>query len=208
MPRTRTKSEFVSSTGTVFELVKKLSDEVNGLGGSDDDLRQIIRVDGVARQIAELLVALLKPRTFDLSVDYSRSLAEVIAAGNYNYVNDNITEENFPTDKGDPQWGADGRVVEAVLLHPDRLTESDEVLGELGRMGLRPGTMFELAHFGEQHPEARCQFSVVALGSVWTDPDGDPAVGYLGEGAGWRDLDLGWCGFRWGVDCRFLAFHK
>jgi hypothetical protein len=205
MSRTRTKREFVSSAGTVFELVRKLSDEVNGLGGSDDDLRQIISGDGVARQIAELLVTRSELRAFDLSVDYSRSLAEVVAAGNYSYANNNITEENFPTDKGD---SAAVQVVEAILLPLDRLTESDDVLGELERMGLRPGTMFELAHFGEQHPDIQRQFPVVALGSVWAGPGGGRRVGYLWEDDVSRRLGLSWFGGRWGAVCRFLAFRK
>ena len=212
MPRTRTKSEFVSSAGTVFELVKKLSDEVNGLGGSDDDLRQIISGDGVARQIAELLVARSEPRSYDLSVDYSRPLAEVVAAGGYNYVNDNITEENFPTVKGnpiDPVVHPGGVVVtQAVLVHLDRVVDSDDVLGELERQGLRPGTMFELAHFGEQHPDIQRQFPVVALGSVWALSNGDRDVGYLGEDGDDRGFGLDWYDLRWSAYCRFLAFRK
>lgn len=211
MPRTRTKSEFVSSAGTAFELVKKLSDEVNGLGGNDDHLRQIISGDGVARQIAELLVARLEPRAFDLSVDYSRPLAEVVAAGKYSYSNDNITEENFPTDKGDPEVVGNPtgvNVTQAVLVHLDRVAKGDDVLAGLERQGLRPGTMFELAHFGEQHPEVQRQFPVVALGSVWADPDGRRCVGCLWEDGGHQGLGLGWYVGRWGASDRFLAFRK
>ncbi|MGA2454236.1 MAG: hypothetical protein ABSG93_12010 [Solirubrobacteraceae bacterium] len=192
----------------MFELVKKLSDEVNDLGGIDDDLRQIISGDGVARQVAELLVARSEPRAFDLSVDYSRPLAEVVAAGNYSYTNDSIIEENFPTDKGDLEVPGGVHVTEAVLVHLDRGAESDDVLAELERRGLRPGTMFELAHFGEQHPDIQRQFPVVSLGSVWTNPRGDRIVGYLWGDDARRRLYLAWCDGSWNADCRFLAFRK
>ena len=37
----RTKSEFLASFGTAFEVFKGLADEVLDLGGSDDDLRRV-----------------------------------------------------------------------------------------------------------------------------------------------------------------------
>jgi hypothetical protein len=149
--------------------------------------------------------------TFVLNIDYSRPLAEVVAAGNYSYASSNITEENFPTDKGDPEVVGNPtgvNVTQAVLVHLDRVVDSDDVLAELERQGLRPGTMFELAYFGEQHPDIQRQFPVVALGSVWTSPSGDRDVGYLWEDDDDRELSLDWYGNRWYAYYRFLAFRK
>lgn len=123
--------------------------------------------------------------TFRLTVDYSRPLAEAVAAGYYSFAHPDITEENFPTVKGDAEVVGNPtgvQVTPVVLLHPNRHTESDDVLGVLARMGLRPGTMFELAHFGEQHPKVQCQFPVVAFGSVWANPLGRREIGYLWGG--------------------------
>ncbi|HEY7829401.1 MAG TPA: hypothetical protein VIC06_02405 [Solirubrobacteraceae bacterium] len=141
------------------------------------------------------------PVVFPLAIDHVRSLAELVAAGNYDYVNPNITEENFP-------MVASEVVVQVALVHLDNIVESDDVLGELEQMGLRPGTMRELAHFGEQYPKVQRQFPVAALGSVWTAPNGSRRVGYLWEGIVSRKLSLGWYDLRWRASYRFLAFRK
>jgi hypothetical protein len=157
-------------------------------------------------------VADAQPNAFTLSVYYSRPLAEVVAAGNYNYANPNITVENFPADKGDPETISDTVGVnvtqQAVLVHLDRPIKSEDVLAELERRGLRPDSMFELAHFGEQHPDIQRQFPVVALGSVWKSPDRCRSVGCLWGNGDDRRLDLGWLDVRWRARCRFLASRK
>jgi hypothetical protein len=201
MPRTKTKSEFVSSAGTVFELVKALADEVNSLGGNDDHLRRILSDKSVVREVAELLVGKPVPESYSLTINRQRSRSEMVAAGNYDYANPNITEENFPVGEGEAE-------VKAVLLHLDRDASDEEVLAEMERQGLRPATMDELNAFGEQHPDRQRQYPIVALGSVWARPRGDRDVGYLWGGADRRDLDLRWPGLDWLARCRFLAVRK
>jgi hypothetical protein len=201
MSRTKTKSEFVSSAGTVFELVKTLSDEVNSLGGNDDHLRRILSDKSVAREVAELLVGKPVPESYSLTINRQRSRAEMVAAGKYDYVNPNITEENFPVGEGEAE-------VKAVLVHLDRSSSDEEVLREMERQGLRPATMDELCAFGEQHPDRQREYPIVAHGSVWTDPYGDRSVGYLWGDAGRRNLYLRWLGRVWPASCRFLAVCK
>jgi hypothetical protein len=139
--------------------------------------------------------------TFPLTIDYTKSLAELVAAGGYDYANPNITEENFPVGSGEAE-------VASVLVHLDRLATSEEVLDELERKGIRAATMVELLAFGAKHPDKQRQFPIIALGSVRTDPNGDRRVGYLWERPGSRSLDLLWFVSRWSVRFRFLAVRK
>lgn len=201
MPRTKTKSEFVSSAGTVFELVKALSDEVNSLGGSDDDLRRILSDKSVAREMAELLVGKPELQSYPLTINRERSRSEMVKAGRYDYVNSNITEENSPVVEGEAE-------VEAVLVHLDRVASDEEVLAEMERLGLRPATMDELNAFGEQHPDRQREYPIIALGSVWAGRDGRRLVGCLWEGGLGRGLRLVWLGDGWRAYCRFLAVRK
>ncbi len=202
MPRTNTSSEFVSAAGKVFELIKKLSDEVRNLGGSDEDLRRILSDSSLTRQLAELIVG-SNANVFPLVIDYTQSLAEMVATGKYSAgaVNTNITEEHFPVETGEAN-------VQSVLVHLDRTVDSDQVLRELDKRGLRPATMVELLAFGAQHPDAQRQFPIVALGSVWADPDDDRRVGCLWGRPASRELHLSWFDGQWGAHCRFLAVRK
>lgn len=61
MARTKQKSEFVSSAGTVFEFVKAISDEVRKLGGGDDDLRKVMSQPSLAKSIAGAIMGQNKP---------------------------------------------------------------------------------------------------------------------------------------------------
>lgn len=236
----------VAGAGLLAGIFTEFAQAVYDRGGTTEDIHRLATPEGrvIIGQWADLTVSkptacnalsqragltVSKPlacNAFNLSVDYSRSLVEVVLAGNYRDVNPKITDENFPTDKGDPEVignPAGVQVVEAVLVYADRLIESDEVLGELERMGLRPGTMFELAHFGEQHPHIQREFPIVALASVWTDPsDSLGSVGCLwtSDGAGYlwnpdskagvlRNLHLRWINYGgWDADYAFLAFRK
>lgn len=194
-------SELVSAAGTVFEIVNTLSREVKSLGGSDDDLRRILSDKSVARQIAELLVDKPADVTYPLEIDYTQSLEAMVAAGRYDYVNPDITADHFPVASGE-------KSVEAVLVHLDRNASDEEVLRELDRRGLRPGTLRELAVFGEQHSDEQRQYPIVALGSVWTAPQGHRNVGSLWENPGNRKLYLHWLGSDWNPNYRFLGVRK
>lgn len=139
--------------------------------------------------------------TFPLTIDYTESLAEIVTAGTYDYVSPDITEEHFPTAEGVAK-------IEAVLVHFDRVVTSDDVLHALEHLDLRPGTVFELAAFGEQRPDLQCQFPIIALGFVWAAPDCGRRVVYLWEKPEYRELSLIWYDDDWPAPCRFLAFRK
>ena len=56
MARKPKKSEFLRSLGIFWQIWKSLTDEVLGLGGSDEDLRRIETDGKLRREVAELIV--------------------------------------------------------------------------------------------------------------------------------------------------------
>ena len=149
-----------------------------------------------------LQAAQADPQEYPVTVDYSKTLAEMISAGHYNGGNDEITAENFPFD-------GEGTVeVEVQLVHLNRVASTDEVLAHLEVNGLRPATLAELLAFGAANPDVQREFSVVALGSSWVSRLGARNVPYLYRRGAKRNLSLYGHGDQWNEICRFLAVRK
>ena len=143
----------------------------------------------------------LGPLELRISVNYGRSLDEMKKAGNYDWMNDDITAERFPI-KGE---GIKELVPE--LIHFNRSISSDNALADLDKMGLRPATIEELLALGETFPEMQRKFPIIALGSVG-EVSGRRSVPCLDEGGSERGLYLRWFGYDWYAGCRFLAVRK
>jgi hypothetical protein len=158
---------------------------------------------GVAGKPASVPVEL-----YSITVDYSQSLAEMIAAGHYDWTNSDITAEHFPIK------GTGAVEVKTQLVHLNRHAMTREVMAELDRRGLRPATIEELLAFGAKYPDMQRQFEIIALGSCWVIPDDCLNVPCLCKNDGGRGLGLRWgypspgdgCG--WDGDYRFLAVSK
>lgn len=101
--------------------------------------------------------------TYSIVVDYSLSLAQMIEAGDYNWINDDITATNFPIQ------GEGKQQLELVLFHFDRYIQSDDAIKEIDKAGYRPATLPELLGLGAQHQGLQRQFPVVALGIKYKD---------------------------------------
>ena len=197
----REKSEFLSSFGIALEIFKAIADAVLGLGGTDQDLRRILTDKGLRKKIAEIVVSEVR-QTFRVLVDYSKSLAEMIQAGNYDWKNNDITQDHFPT-KGNGQ-----QEVEVVLFHFGRNISSDDAIAEMERAGYRPARIEELLALGASQPELQKQYPIVGLGSVWRDPSGLRRVPYLFWDDSGRRLRLHWLEGDWRESCRFVALRK
>ncbi len=143
----------------------------------------------------------LGPLVLKVVVDYSMTLAEMIASGRYDWKNDDITTERFPV-KGK------GKVETTVeLIHLNRVIATDEVKKEIDKMGMRPATMEELLAFGATFPEVQRRFPIIALGSVSQLGDFRD-VPFLDVDDSERGLSLDWSDDEWGERCRFLAVRK
>ena len=206
MSKKKETGDFVRSTGLVFEIIKKISDAIKTLGGSDDDLHRVLTEKGLAGKIAEVIMAINQKvdETYKVIVDYGLSLAEMVKAGKYDWFNDDITDKRFEV-QGDGQ-----HEVELVLVHLNRNATTKEVLEYLHNQGLEPAKIEHLLAFGATYPELQKQFPIIALGSSFVDVSGDRFYPYLSCNDDERKLDLDWddddsC---WVDACRFLAFRK
>lgn len=172
-------------------------------GVDSEGLTKIRKDDGLAKKIADLIagVASKVSDLFPVTVDYSRSLKEMIAAGKYDWINDDITDKHFPMAKGKAELNLE-------LVHFNKYISSDDAIAELKMRGMRPATLWELLAFGEKFPEKQREFPVIALASVWRHFSGGRRVPCLWSGAGGRYLGLFWCGLDWRGRFRFLASRE
>ncbi len=144
-----------------------------------------------------------KPGTnvFTVTVDFGQTLEEMIAAGRYDWKNDDITTKRFPV-KGEGK-----KEVEITVVHFNRVIESDEAIKEMDALGYRPATIEELLGFGKEHPDLQRSFPIIALGSVG-EVRGHRGVPYLRGRGSRRNLDLRWFDHGWSADCRFAFVRK
>lgn len=142
--------------------------------------------------------------TYPVSVPYNgaSTIKELVAAGAFDWKNDDITDKHFPQEK----TGAED--VEIELVHLDRDISTDDALVELDKRGLRPANPAELLAFGATFPEVQREFPVIALGQFWRDPRGYRNVVCLGGDGSKRHAFLGWTGRGWFRDCRFAGVRK
>lgn len=172
----------------------------------DDDQAQTLIEAGNTLQdrftvVVTALVAKLA-NTFMVTVDYTRSLPDMITAGKYDSVSYDITTDHFPI------AGTRKQDLEVVLIHFGKDMQSDDVLSELDKQGLRAATLPELLAFGETHPEVQREFTIITLGSIWQRRSGRRSIPFLGFCHGGRELDLYWFEFWWHRRCRFAAVRK
>jgi hypothetical protein len=148
------------------------------------------------RKALKLGVAL--PEQLMLSVDYSRSLEVMIAAGHYDWKNDDITAKRFPVvGQGIEQF-------EAKVFHFDRTMSSEAVVEAIKADGWEPAQIEHLLAFLEKFPEEQRKYPIIALGSV-AKVGGDRGVPCLYRGVDERSLGLGWWDGVWDGPSRFLA---
>ena len=166
-------------------------------GFTPADLNRIKDSDELAKQIVDLL----RGGSYPIEVDYSLTLEQMIAEGEYDWVNSDITSTRFPI-VGTGKVGLEGQ-----LEHYGRNMSSDAVLADLDQKGLRPATIAEILAFGAKYPELQRQFPIVALGSV-ASVSGDRDVAYLCRHDRHRSLRLCCFGDVWDAGSRFLVFRK
>jgi hypothetical protein len=182
----------------VASFLGRLAEKAKQQGLTDADFRS----DDLADKIVDLLADGRKPvNGFPITVDYRKSLDAMVEAGRYDWVDSDITEKHFPVKPGHAD-------VSIELVHFDRVMETDDVLAELDRRGLRPATLPELLAFGAKYPEKQREFPVVALASVWRNLHGGRYAPCLWGFAEERSLSLRWLDGGWGARYRFAAVRK
>ena len=213
MASKNTPAAIISGAGWLMQLALGLVKGLLSRGWDNERIHALVTDKGKAdmqRVIDALVNALAEPvaPVIDLAtgicrfvVDFGKSLEEMIAAGKYDWRNNDITSARFPITGG-------GRVsVDAKLFHFNRTMTSDEVGRELDKAGYRSATIAELLAFGAAFPEVQRQFPVIALGSVGS-VFGFRLVPCLRRRGAERNLYLSWHDGAWDDVCRFLAVRK
>ena len=140
-----------------------------------------------------------------LTVDYTKTVEQAIADGNYDWKNSDVTAKNFPIS---PEMIGKKVDISGRLFHFDRNIGSENAIKKMDSDGCRPATLMELLALGATHPELQKQFPIIALGSVWRTFIGFRQVPYLDVNDDDRELDLSYFGDDWWACCRFLGVRK
>lgn len=140
-----------------------------------------------------------------LNVDYTKTIEQAIADGQYDWKNGDITSKNFPIS---PEMAGKKVEVATKLFHFNRDISSDDVISEMNKDGYRPATLMELLVMGFLFPELQRQFPIVAVGSVWRSAGDGRDVPCLRVNGSGRGLNLYWFDGGWGAHYRFLGVRK
>ena len=186
---------------TPFSEVDATLEVLGKHGVTSQGLKSLRKNSDLAAKVASLIMTGVRT-IFKVTVDYGLSLAEMIQAGQYDWFNDNINDQNFSIS------GTSQHKMELILVHLNRSAtnwEAFELL--LLKNGLEPVKIEHLLAFGEAYPEMQREFPIVALGSNCVNISGHSPRPYLVYHDGQRKLDLCFGDFSgpWSARCRFLA---
>jgi hypothetical protein len=123
-----------------------------------------------------------------LKVNYNRSIESLIKDNDYNYVNPDITNKNFP------RKGKGTKNIDVEFFNIKEYKTTEQILKMIEKDNLEPLTIHELLTFSIQYPDEQRKHPIAALGSAWVDPDGYRHVGYL-----YGDADGRYCYLYWGL---------
>jgi len=120
---------------------------------------------------------------YNVTVDYSMSIEELIKEGRYDRICGSINSQNFPTKKR----GKKEESIELVNFRNvdfrgfvstvfGRSISTKDVLKELDRMGYKPADIYQLLALGAKYPDLQRNFQIIALNSVCYNVLGNPEV--------------------------------
>jgi len=100
---------------------------------------------------------------FNFTVDYTRSVEEMVKAGKYNWLDNNVIDR-YPIPKGKL-----GQLenISTELIHLNRLIYYEDAIKEIEKEGYRGATAHETMVFGEKNLELQEEFPIFSLESVW-----------------------------------------
>ena len=143
--------------------------------------------------------------TASVSVDYSKSLQDMIATGHFDWVNENITPKRFPIK------GTGVVELETKVFHFDRFISSKDAVAAIKADDTQnpwePAPIEALLAYAAKHPDEQRQYPIVGLGSV-ARLHGDRCVPFLNHFGARRDLGLHWWVDVWFCGDRIIATRK
>lgn len=143
--------------------------------------------------------------TATVAIDYAKTLQDMIAAGRFDWVNNDITRKRFPIK------GTGVVEMETRVFHFDRYLSSEDAVAAIKADDKanpwEPAPIEALLAYAAKHPDEQRQYPIIGLGSV-AKVGGRRFVLYLTRDGARRDLLLFWWGGDWLGDCRCLAVRK
>ncbi len=142
---------------------------------------------------------------FELTIDYSQSLEQMITAGKYDWVKDKITEKNFPLPS---KLFGQKITVSGKLFYFNRLISVDDIISEMDRDGYRPAILPEFLALGETQPASHYQFPITIFGSTCVDAFGRYLVPCFHFDGGKKRLGLILFANQWIPPFQFFGVRK
>lgn len=105
--------------------------------------------------------------SFTVTVNYDKSVDNLVADGKYDRSDADITSDNFPSsEKGQA-------TITIYLVRFDHYANRNEAINELDCLGFRPATLKELLSLVIQFPpDILKKYMIVILGSTWRNSMG------------------------------------
>jgi hypothetical protein len=190
-------------------LVRVASDAMESalemLDLSSDEAQSFLEQgDAFKRFLLEEVQKRSKMVRYPIIVDYGKSVEEMVAAGQYDWEDGDITSKNFR------KSGTGVVAVSTELVCLDKsISRPMSMVAHLKANGFRPATLAELLAFGATYPETQRQFPVVALGSSRYNSEGYRFFPRLDQNVYSRRLVMGTVSTAWWADiCRCLAVRE
>ena len=206
MAKRKDVSVLVSAAGWIGSFVGELIATLRERGISDEQIHAFVNNNGKISvgKIADVMIADIRDSegVYAVAFNYSESIEKLVAAGNYDWSNNDITSEHFPTSRT-------GKTETSIkLFHFNRGISSEYAIREMEKEGYRPAEAHELLSFGAKYLDVQREFPIIALGSVWRRPLGACHVLYLHQHVAKRYARLDWFDGGWSGSCRFAAVRK
>jgi hypothetical protein len=151
-----------------------------------------------SEKIAQIRLSIGEAEAVSTPGIIQRLVATPKEQGGFDWVNPNITDDNFPTTK---EPSLDGAQLDEIV------GSWDYVLAELKRRGRRAPTMAEGLLYGITNPDEQRKYWIWCLGQVWADPDDRREYALvLGAFDGGRNAGLGGSTVGAGAGDRVLSF--
>ena len=160
--------------------------------------------EGVRKVFKQFRIGQPNIERYAVTVNYAgnktiRNLLKEVRCG---WVNESITDKNFPTDK----IGTEEE--EIFLVHFNKWFDNGgQVIAELDKLGYKPANPAQLLALGVRHPDLQRQFPIAALGQYWFASGGYRVVVGL-DGSGERRARLFLLEGGWYDSWRFAVVRK
>jgi len=152
---------------------------------------------------ANVVIKTIDPRTYVVVVDYSQSFKQMKAIGKFEITGDDfegVVSEGYAIN------GQGVKSVPISLIRFSPFVSSECVVEEMKLHSYRPATIDELFALAAQYPDIQLVGGdIVELGTIDNRDEDDPAVAFIGEEDGKRNLWHDCWDQEWDDSVRFAA---